>query len=89
MSDSYVRSRSDAVATRRWAERFKRFAASKQTVAAFCAAEGVAVGRGRASESRPPSNSIWNPLGFSCSAPLARERRGRSHWKELLGRDRK
>ena len=41
MSDSSTRSRSDAAATRRWAERLKRFAAGTCTVAAFCAAEGV------------------------------------------------
>ena len=41
MSDSSPRSRSDAAATRRWVERLERFAARDQTVAAFCAAEGV------------------------------------------------
>ena len=41
MSDSSARSRSDAVATRRWAERLERFAAGDRTVVAFCAAEGV------------------------------------------------
>ena len=41
MSDSSARSRSDAVATRRWAERLERFAAGNHTVVAFCAAEGV------------------------------------------------
>ena len=41
MSDSSARSRSDAVATRRWAERLERFAAGDHTVVAFCAAEGV------------------------------------------------
>ena len=41
MSDSSARSRHDAVATMRWAERLERFAASNQTVVAFCAAEGV------------------------------------------------
>ena len=39
MSDSS--SRSDAVATRRWAERLERFAAGNRTVVGFCAAEGV------------------------------------------------
>ena len=41
MSDSSARSRSDAFATRRWAERLERFAAGNHTVVAFCAAEGV------------------------------------------------
>ena len=41
MSDSSTRSRSDAAATRRWAERLERFAAGTHTVVAFCAAEGV------------------------------------------------
>ena len=41
MPDSSVRSRSDVIANHKWAERLERFAASKQTVAAFCAAEGV------------------------------------------------
>ena len=41
MSDTSARSRSDAVATRRWAERFERFAVGNHTVVAFCAAEGV------------------------------------------------
>ena len=41
MSDSSAHSRSDAVATRRWAERLERFAAGNHTVVAFCAAEGV------------------------------------------------
>jgi len=43
MSDSSPRSRSDAVATRRWVERLKRFAFANQTVAAFCAVEGVSL----------------------------------------------
>ena len=41
MSDSSTRSRADATATRRWAERLERFAAGNHTVVAFCAAEGV------------------------------------------------
>jgi len=41
VSDLSARSRSDAVATRRWAERFKRFNAGPHTVVAFCVAEGV------------------------------------------------
>ncbi len=41
MPDSSARSRSDAAANRRWAERLERFAAGNHTVAAFCAAEGV------------------------------------------------
>lgn len=41
MSDSSVRSRAEAAATRRWVERLERFAASNHTVVAFCAAEGV------------------------------------------------
>ncbi len=41
MSDSSARSRFDAFATRRWAERLERFAAGNHTVVAFCAAEGV------------------------------------------------
>src|SRR3954465_15803921 len=41
MSDSSARSRSDAVATRRWAARLERFAAGNHTVVAFCATEGV------------------------------------------------
>ena len=41
MSDSSSRSRSDAVATRLWAERLERFTAGNHTVVAFCAAEGV------------------------------------------------
>ena len=41
MSDSSARSRSDAVATKRWAERLHRFSAGNDTVVAFCAAEGV------------------------------------------------
>lgn len=41
MSDSSARSRSDAAAHRRWAERLERFAAGNHTVVAFCAAEGV------------------------------------------------
>ena len=41
MSDSSARSRSDAVATRRWTERLERFAAGHHTIVAFCAAEGV------------------------------------------------
>jgi hypothetical protein len=40
MSDSSARSRANA-ATRRWAERFERFAAGPHTVVAFCATEGV------------------------------------------------
>jgi len=43
MSDSSPRSRSDALANRRWVERLKRFASANQTVAAFCAAEGVSL----------------------------------------------
>ena len=41
MSDSSARSRSDAAAHRRWAERLERFAAGNHTAVAFCAAEGV------------------------------------------------
>ena len=41
MSDSSIRSRSDAAATRRWVERLERFAAGNYSVVAFCAAEGV------------------------------------------------
>jgi hypothetical protein len=41
VSDSSPRSRADAAATQRWAERFERFAAGNNTVVAFCAAEGV------------------------------------------------
>ncbi len=41
MSDSSTRSRADAAATRRWAERLERFSAGSHTVVAFCAAEGV------------------------------------------------
>ena len=41
MSDSSARSRSNAIAIRRWAERLERFAAGNLTVVAFCAAEGV------------------------------------------------
>jgi transposase len=41
MTDSSARARSDAVATRRWAERLERFAAGNHTVVAFCIAEGV------------------------------------------------
>ena len=41
MSDSSARSRTDAVATRSWAERLERFAAGNHTVVGFCAAEGV------------------------------------------------
>ena len=40
VSDSSARSRTDA-ATRRWADRLERFAAGRNTVVAFCAAEGV------------------------------------------------
>jgi transposase len=43
VSDSSPRSRSDALATRRWVERLKRFASGNQTVAAFCAAERVSL----------------------------------------------
>ncbi len=41
MSDSSARSRSDAVAARRWVERLERFVTGNHTVVAFCAAEGV------------------------------------------------
>lgn len=41
MFDASACSLSDPVATRRWLERLKRFAAGNHTVAAFCAAEGV------------------------------------------------
>jgi transposase len=41
MPDSSTRSRADAAATRRWAERLERFSASNHTAVAFCAAEGV------------------------------------------------
>jgi transposase len=41
MSDTTTRSTSGLAATRKWAERLERFAARKQTVAAFCTAEGV------------------------------------------------
>jgi hypothetical protein len=46
MSDArpIPRSRRDSAATRRlWTDRLKRFRAADQTVAAFCAAEGVSV----------------------------------------------
>ncbi len=43
MPDSSVRSRSGASADRKWVERLERFAASNQTVAAFCTAEGVSL----------------------------------------------
>jgi transposase len=41
MPDTTTRSTSDPAPTRKWVERLERFAARKQTVAAFCAAEGV------------------------------------------------
>ena len=41
MSDSSARSRSDAVAARRWIERLERFTAGNHTVAGFCSAERV------------------------------------------------
>jgi transposase len=41
MPDSSARSRSDAAAHRRWAERLERFSTGSHTVVAFCAAEGV------------------------------------------------
>lgn len=41
MSALSARSRSDAAATQRWAERLERFAAGNLTVVAFCATEGV------------------------------------------------
>jgi transposase len=59
MSDSSPpRSGSDAVATSRWVERLKRFASANQTVAAFCAVEGVSpanfyLWRRRLAESAP------------------------------------
>ena len=41
MPGSSARSRSDAAAHRRWAERLERFSTGSHTVVAFCAAEGV------------------------------------------------
>ena len=41
MADSSLRSRSDMIANTQWVERLERFAASKQTIAAFSTAEGV------------------------------------------------
>jgi hypothetical protein len=41
MPDSSPRPSFDPVATKRWGERLKRFAAGSHTVVAFCAAEGV------------------------------------------------
>jgi hypothetical protein len=43
MPDSSLRPRSFASANRKWVERLERFAASDQTVAAFCTAEGVSL----------------------------------------------
>jgi transposase len=40
---SSLRPGSDASANRKWVERLERFAASNQTVAAFCTAEGVSL----------------------------------------------
>jgi len=62
MSDSSARSRSDAVATRRWAERLERFAAGNHTVVGFCAAEGVSesnfyLWRRRLAQPTPPASN--------------------------------
>ena len=43
MPNSSVHSRSGASANRKWVERLARFAASNQTVAAFCTAERVSL----------------------------------------------
>ena len=62
MSDPSTRSRSDG-ATRRWVERLERFANSNQTVAAFCAAEGISTAnfylwRRRLARSAPPPSVV-------------------------------
>ena len=59
MPDSSFRSRSDASANRKWVERLERFAASNQTVAVFCTAEGVSLSnfylwRRRLAQPAPP-----------------------------------
>ena len=41
MSKQSARSSHDPVASQRWVERLQRYAAGRQTVVAFCAAEGV------------------------------------------------
>ncbi|QJW92507.1 IS66 family insertion sequence element accessory protein TnpA [Frigoriglobus tundricola] len=59
MPDSSVRSRSGASANRKWVECLERFAASNQTVAAFCTTEGVSLSnfylwRRRLAQPAPP-----------------------------------
>jgi hypothetical protein len=64
MSDSSARSRSDAIATRRWVERLERFAAGNHTVVAFCAAEGVSESNfylWRRRLARPPTTASNQP----------------------------
>jgi transposase len=57
---SSLRPHSDASANRKWVERLERFAASNQTVAAFCTAEGVSLSnfylwRRRLAKPTPPA----------------------------------
>jgi hypothetical protein len=76
MSDSSARSRSDAVATRRWADRLERFATGNHTVVAFCAAEGVSesnfyLWRRRLAQHVPPAVRAPNVVPIQVARPPA------------------
>ena len=74
MSDSSARSRSDAAATRRWAERLERFSAGPHTVAAFCAAEGVSESNfylWRRRLAQPPATASNRPMVVPIRVALA------------------
>ena len=76
MSDSSARSRSDAAATRRWAERLERFAAGNHTVVAFCAAEGVSesnfyLWRRRLAQSSTPGSNLPTVVPIRVAPPPA------------------
>ena len=76
MSDSSARSRSDAVATRGWAERLERFAAGHHTVVAFCAAEGVSesnfyLWKRRLSQPPRPTSDQPNVVPIRVTSPPA------------------
>lgn len=73
MPASSLRSRSDASVDRQWVERLERFAASNQTVAAFCAAEDISpsnfyLWRRRLAQPAPPPAVV--PIRVAPPAPV-------------------
>lgn len=77
MSDPVGRPRRSREATRQlWGERFARFSAAVQSVAAFCAAEGVSVNsffywkRQLAAPTAPDAGPLFLPVRVTPAAPV-------------------